>query len=81
MNATETDVLDETILDDEPGCEFAHGDGPSCSTHVTHRVIACVQQGNTCDVGAADIRARMHRGGMCYGCKKAAGSCWELWPI
>ena len=74
-------VLDETLLDDEPGCEYKHGPTHPCSTEVTHRVIACKQEGNVCATAAEITRWRMENGSTCSGCHQPACDCWYLRPI
>jgi hypothetical protein len=82
MTTTTDSDLEILILNGEgPACEFRHGATLPCTDDVTHRVIACRQQGNVCAAAAELTRYRMENGATCSGCHQPAGDCWYLRPI
>lgn len=78
----DTITLDETILDNEPPCEFRHNGLTTCTIHVHHRVIACDHGGSVCDTAAGIIRDRIvKRSWVCSGCGRNGADCWRIVPV
>jgi hypothetical protein len=72
-------TLDETILDDEPACEFKHRDTP-CSSEVTHILVAtCTGHVQVCTLAAEQKQQAIDANRtFCSGCRKFAAECWRV---
>lgn len=80
MNVTETDVIEETILDDEPACEFKHK-VTTCSETVTHVITGCRPPVLACTNAAEHKKQRIAERRTVCTCGKPAADCWQVWPI
>lgn len=80
IDRPDTVVLDETILDDELGCEAAHNLTPVCTVKVTHLYRCCMWDKHVCTSTATAIRERARTVKWCK-CGKRAEDCWRVIPI
>jgi hypothetical protein len=75
-------VFDETILSDEPPCEFEHTK-TVCSEHVTHKILYCASHFLIC-LNAAKSRSELimrRPNSTCADCKKPISECWAVFPV
>jgi hypothetical protein len=76
----DTIILDETILDEEPGCQFKHR-RVACSVDVTHVVTGCAGPILAC-TNSAEYKKRQIRERTTFcRCGKPAEDCWAVVPV
>jgi hypothetical protein len=78
----DTTTLNETWLEDEPGCQIKHLNPANCTQEVTNRIL-CGCRGRSflmCACAARNKQAEIDSGNKCAGCKRAAGDCWTVLP-
>jgi hypothetical protein len=85
LNAPRVDtiILDETILDDVPGCISQHRN-TTCSVDIAYIIRSCTTLGPTCAAHVEDVNfgmlAKFAAGMTCGGCRRPARECWSWWP-
>ena len=82
MDTREDVELDDTILDDEPACEFHHAkSGTICTVDVTHVNRHCKGDALLCECATEVTRSRiLALRYKCSGCGGNVEDCWKLNP-
>lgn len=76
----DTVTLDESVLEDEPGCEFRHRN-ITCSDEVTHIITGCKGIILACTNGAEYKKQQIAGGKTICTCGKFAADCWTVIPV
>ena len=75
----DTVTLDESLLEDEPGCEFRHRQ-LACSQEVTHIITGCLGPALVCTNAAEYKQQGIDGGNTICKCGRFAQDCWKIRP-